>query len=232
MKLILVGVAHVLNIENRIIETIEKFSPDIIALELDERRYRALLEDRKMGKTEMGKTKKKKVGGGAMVKILSAMEKRVADEHGIMPGDEMLTAAKYASENSIPLQLIDMDFLQTIKKIKEIGLIEKLKFFFSALCSIFIPGKRVEKEMEKMVNNYDSAIKEFEKEFPKISKALIDDRNRFMVLRLLQLLRFGNVLAVVGDAHIKGLEEEIRKMEKEDEEGVEIQKIRLKDLLN
>jgi TraB family. len=60
VKLILVGVAHVLNIENRIIETIEKFSPDIIALELDERRYRALLEDRKMGKTEMGKTKRKK----------------------------------------------------------------------------------------------------------------------------------------------------------------------------
>jgi pheromone shutdown protein TraB len=241
VKLILVGVAHVLNIENRIIETMEKFSPDIIALELDERRYRALLEDRKMEKTEMEKTemektekgkRKKKRGGGAMVRILSAMEKKVADEHGIMPGDEMLTAAEYASENSIPLQLIDMDFLQTIKKIKEIGLIEKLKFFFSALCSIFIPGKRVEKEMEKMVNNYDSAIKEFEKEFPKISKALIDDRNSFMAIRLLQLLRFGNVLAVVGDAHIKGLEKEIRKMEKEDEGGVEIQEIRLRDLLN
>ena len=244
MKLILVGVAHVLNIENRIIETMEKFSPNIIALELDERRYRALLEDRKekSGKTEIGKKKKKKIrkrkGGGAMIRILSAMEKRVADEHGIMPGDEMLAAAEYASKNGIPLQLIDMDLLQTMKKIKEIGLKEKLKFFFSATCSVFIPGKRIEKEMEKMVDNYDSAIKEFEKEFPKIAKALIDDRNSFMAIRLIQLLRFGNVLAVVGDAHINGLEEEIRKMENgmtekmENGNEVEIQKVRLKDLLN
>ncbi|MDY6986030.1 MAG: TraB domain-containing protein [Candidatus Thermoplasmatota archaeon] len=210
MEALLIGVAHVLDIEKRIREILEVEQPEAVAIELDPSRLYALLNPDVRGK------------GDLMSRVLSGMEKKVADEYGVMPGSEMVAAYEYAREKQLPLYLIDKNFSEIMKGIRSVGLRERGKLLFSGIGSIFIPKRRLDKEMERLMENYDSAMKDFRKSFPKLARVLIDERNEHMIS---ELLKIGiNTVAVVGDAHVDGISEGLKA------NGVEVREVRLRDL--
>ena len=78
-KLILVGVGHVFQLEDKIREIIEEEKPDAIALELDEGRAIAL-------------EKKGNSKGNFIYSLLSKVQQIVASKYGVVAGNEMLSA--------------------------------------------------------------------------------------------------------------------------------------------
>ena len=211
MHVTLVGVAHVLDIEKKIGEILEAEAPEGVAIELDPSRLYALLNPEKAGK------------GDAMSRALGNMEKRMADEYGVMPGSEMLAAFEYARAKALPLYLIDKNISETMNGMKKIRLRERAKLIFSSLYAALMPRKRIEREMRKVIDEYDSAMSEFRKSFPELTKVLIDDRNDHMISRLLSTEN-ERVVAVVGDAHVEGIAQGLRKA------GVDVKVIRLREI--
>ena len=128
-NLILLGTSHIAkqSIEE-IKDLIEKEKPDLIALELDYVRFKALLTKKKR------KIKFKDIGKigftGFLFNIIGAWsEKRLGKLVKVSPGSEMLTAIRIAKKEKINLVLIDQDIRITLRKLsKNMGWREKLRF--------------------------------------------------------------------------------------------------------
>jgi len=87
------------------------------------------------------------------------------------------------------------------------SLSEKTRFFLSGIGSIFVPKKNIDKEVKNITNNVESYLSIIGKKFPTIKKVLIDDRNTYMANNLLKLHQnYDNIIAILGDGHIKGIE--------------------------
>ena len=70
--------------------------------------------------------------------ILSAFQKRLAQQLGLNPGQEMIEAIQTAKENNINLVMADRDIQITFTRIwKKLGFFGKFKLLFMLLMSIF-----------------------------------------------------------------------------------------------
>ncbi|MDP8011315.1 MAG: TraB domain-containing protein [Thermoplasmata archaeon] len=193
----IVGVAHVINLRNKIYALMDYEMPDAVALELDQYRLNALLN-----KVHESK-------GISMFNILGIIQKRIASFQNVSPGEEMLAAYEKASLLNKPVFLIDMDIKQTYYKYKkEVRLIEKIKLFFSIFFS-FIPRKSSSISLEEVLQNESKFIEGFRKSYPSFVKVLLDDREEYMARNLANLEKYGKVLAFVGDGHLNGLKKRL-----------------------
>jgi len=215
--IILVGTGHVFDLSSKIIQLVEEFSPDVICIELDKRRYYSLLSE---------DTTPKRVP--LAYRILSRFQRRIAEWHGVRVGEEMITAIKIADEKNIPIELIDMDAEIIFKKLwKSLSPFEKMKLIFSGILGLVKSRSSIEREMINLENRVDDIMKEVEKSFPSLKKVLVDERDRYMAEKLKNLsTRFERIMAIVGDSHVTGIEKILS------EKKIEVKTIRLKDLKN
>ncbi len=208
--IILVGVAHVIDLKIYIERLIMEENPDIVAVELDYGRYIAL-------------TTKQQGEMPYFYRKMAEMQKNLADMLGGEVGSEMITAVRTAQIMNKQVAFIDMDSQQIIKNIKKnMGLLEKTKMYGS-LAFAPIVGKKVgKKEVENIIEQEEKYIKEMKKKYPGLSKALFDDREEFMANNLKNLDREDlKILAFVGDGHLDGLRKRLP----------QAKIIRLKDML-
>jgi pheromone shutdown protein TraB len=191
----LVGVGHVFQLRQNVQAIIGRLGPDIVCIELDKLRYEALLEKRKGRAPSM------------MYKMLSDFQERLAESYGSSVGDEMLAAVEAAQELGVNVALIDMDANTVFSKVwSELTLKERVWMFLTALGGIFITKKRVEKELKRFEEHQEEYMEELGKRFPTLKRILIDERDDFMTERIVHLhQRFPNVVAILGDGHIKGI---------------------------
>lgn len=211
----LIGVAHVFNMKDIVREEILSIAPRAICVELDNARLYALRHPEQIS------TK----GLPFYLRVLSRIQKRLGESYGVRAGEEMLTAVDSAKDIGARVFLVDDDaYLALRRMFKEMSIREKLRFF-SAL--IPFPWRRgsVEKEMKKYEEDESSYIEEFSRYFPTAKRILIDERNEHMAERIYRVaVGYGRIAAVLGDAHLEGIAEILRK------KGCEVQTIHLKDL--
>ncbi|MGQ9587258.1 MAG: TraB/GumN family protein [Thermoplasmata archaeon] len=208
----LIGVGHVFAIANNVKEVIRSRRPEVVCLELDAVRYRALSEKRQAGSAPL------------QYRLLAYLQRRMALKFGTEVGDEMMAAVEAAGAVGAKIALIDMDASRVFALLwKKMSVKEKLNLFGGALLGLFVSKKTVEREMEKYEEHEDEYIATLGTGFPTVKEVLIDDRNKFMAERLSSLAaQHLSIVAVVGDGHIPGLLEQLKQT------GVEA--IRLKDL--
>jgi pheromone shutdown protein TraB len=124
---------------------------------------------------------------------------------------EMLAAIEAANEIGIKFALIDRDIKITIKRaISKMSLLEKLRALKEMMGAFVLSGKEVQKEMEKAKteNGMARLLGAFEKASPSMYEVLVRERDAYMAKELLKLQeKFGNIVAVVGAGHKKGIEE-------------------------
>lgn len=199
-RIVLVGVGHVFDIAEQIKRVMECVSPDIIALELDTNRFRALRFQ------ERGKNIP------FLYKVMGKIQENIANKYGVTTGSEMLAAIEKAEELNITVECIDMDAQHVFRKLlRNIPLRKKATLLIGGITSVFIPKKNVEKEIQLFEANTNQYMNTFEKHFPSIKKILIDDRNSFMANQLQKLLAdYHTILCIVGEGHIHGLEHMLR----------------------
>ncbi len=195
--IILVGVAHVINLKAQIERIIREEEPDIVAVELDYGRYVAL-SSKMEGKMPY------------FYRKMAEMQKNLSELFGSEVGSEMLTAVQVAQLLGKKVAFIDMDSQQIVKGIKKnMGWWEKLRFYSSIIFAPFL-GKRItKKEVEEIIKDEERYIQEIRKKYPGLAKALFDDREAYMARNLKALDSQGKVLAFVGDGHLKGLKKRL-----------------------
>ena len=155
----LVGTAHVSKESIELVrKTIDKENPDIIAVELDEQRYEALLNKKKWDETEIHKVIRT---GRAYLfltqLLLTNFQRRIGDKLGVSPGSEMIEAINIAREKGIDISLVDRDIKITLKRaLNTMTLKEKLKLLYALLEGI-LEREEIDDEILEKLKKKESA---------------------------------------------------------------------------
>ena len=129
-EIVLVGTAHISRASIDLVEkTIAEEKPNIIAVELDEMRLRQLVEGQHYENMNISELIQKGQAGLVLLNLfLANMQKRLGENVGVKPGEEMLVAVKAAQQNKIPILLADRDLKITFQRaLASLSIIEKLK---------------------------------------------------------------------------------------------------------
>ena len=216
-NLYILGTSH---ISKESVDKVEDFvlksKPDIIAIELDSKRFYALTQETKASFKDILQLGIK----AFLINMVGAyVEKKLGRIVGVKPGSEMRKAIELAKENNIKISLIDQDINITMKKLsKAITVKVVFRFIWDIVRAIF--GKRdiemfdIRKVPSKKV--IDKIINKVKEKYPEIYKVLIKERNDVMAKNLYKLMSKYNdkkIFAVVGAGHefeiidiIKGIE--------------------------
>ncbi len=205
LNLTIIGTSHIAKQSlDEVKETIINEKPDIIALELDEKRLRALLSKRKKTYGNIFRVGLK----GYLFSLLGAwVEKKLGEYVGVKPGSEMKTAIRLARRNKIRIALIDQDIEVTLRKLsKRISLKEKWNFIIDILGGIFSKKRKIEFDLTKVPKKsiVKKMIKEVKERYPNIYTILVKERNEIMAERLKELMEKNKekkILAIVGAGH-------------------------------
>ena len=195
--IVLVGVAHVIDIKSSVEKVIIQEDPDIVAVELDYGRYLALT-NRIEGKMPY------------LYRKMAEMQKNLAKMMGTAVGEEMLTAINVALTLNKRIAFIDMNAMEIARAIKKsMKFVEKIKLYFSLLLAPFLGRKVSREEVEKIVDKEEEYIMYVRRKYPGLSRALFDIREERMAKNLKKLENDGKVIAFVGDGHISGLKKRL-----------------------
>jgi len=205
----LIGTGHVFDLEQGLLNIFDEKQPDILCMELDKQRYQALM----FKKADPQAYKQASKDQPIIYRILSRFQDTIAEEYGVQAGQEMITAIEYAQSRQLPISFIDMNAQSLFTKmLRQMTIREKIKIMFSGFAGFFVSKKKVEKELDKIQGEFDKYIEEIGKKFPTIKRILIDERNSYMAQQLKNANEeYEKVIAVVGDGHIPGPSEMLKK---------------------
>jgi pheromone shutdown protein TraB len=136
-----VGTAHVSHQSVEEVEAaIDESDPDVVAVELDEGRYRQL-----KGQEPDDLEASDLLSGGTVFQfmaymLLSYVQKRLGDEFDIQPGAEMLAAVEAAEARGMGIALVDRDIQVTMRRLwSRMRFREKVRMTLSGLVELGSP---------------------------------------------------------------------------------------------
>ncbi len=209
-RIILVGTAHVSEKSvAEVNEVIDKERPDIVAVELDKGRYRAL-----KGKEEPKEINiKELLSGGKFYYfllhwLLAYVQKKIGADTGVKPGAEMLSAIEKAEKTGARIALIDRDIQITLGRFwNKMSFFENLKLFGSLVGASFGMGSdEIDIDTVTQEDVVTQLVSELRKMAPSAASVLLDERNAIMAKNLLDISKEGTVVAVVGAGHREGIQ--------------------------
>lgn len=209
------GTSHVSHDSIDLIEEkIEEHDADTVAIELDFMRLNALLDEGE-----------ERSGGPLFIRMIKKFQDYIGSKTGVMPGEEMLYAYETAMAEGREVALIDREIAETIRRLKKVRRVEKAKAVTHLLLGFLVPGSFDPSKIpeEEFI---DELLQKFSFKFPELYDVLVEQRNRHMAEALIKIQQDDpekEIVAFVGAAHKKGIEQELegRSVEKTDtgEEG-------------
>jgi pheromone shutdown-related protein TraB len=216
--IILIGTAHISKESvEEVKEVIEKYKPDIVAVELCKRRHDAITKKNQWENTPITSLLK---SNNAYLMIaqtfLSSIQRRLGKEYGVEPGSEMIAALNEAKKRNLKVALIDRDISITLKRSwKKMGIREKIRLTWEFLKAILGYDEEELEELDlKELMNQDmisSMMEEFGEIAPSASTVLIHERDEYIAKKILDESKKGKVVAVVGAGHLKGIQKHLEK---------------------
>ncbi|MCJ7478830.1 MAG: TraB/GumN family protein [Candidatus Nanohaloarchaeota archaeon QJJ-7] len=217
-EIVLVGTAHVSEESaEEVNSVIEEEEPDTVAVELDQDRYESLRDEK--GWEEKNVAEAIEDGNGALLflnVILSIYQRKLGEDLEVAPGSDMLAAVQAAEGSGKEVSLIDRDISKTFRSARDsLSVWEKAKlsteFFASFFSSVDVEKEEIEELKEK--DAITALVEELGEHYPGIKRAFLDERNAYMAERLREL-EAEKIVAVVGAAHIEGIEKELEEPSK------------------
>ena len=219
-NLFVIGTSHIaIESVKEVKENILKLKPNIVALELDQKRFYSLMYSQK-SKFRLKDIKTLGLTGFLFNIIGAWAEKKLGKIVGVSPGSEMKEAAKAAHQIKADIALIDQDISITLKKLsKRLTLKEKLYFGYEIIKGIFIRKPQVEFDLKKVPSKetINKMTKHVKKHYPSIYLTLIKERNEYMAKALYKLITIHPdkiVLAVIGAGHEEEIIDLVKKCKK------------------
>ena len=240
----IIGTAHV---SRESIEEVKNIiceeNPDMVCVELDQVRYNSITQNDTWSKLDLAKVFKE---GKAFLLIanlvLSSFQRRLGNQLGVKPGDEMKIAVETAVANGLRYSLCDREVHTTLRRAwAKCGLWSKAKLLASLFASAFTTEKLDEKEIEnlKNKNELDGMMSELSNYLPAVKEVLIDERDRYLAAKIWEAASRDvsnasgsevsggagegcrqtpkRVAAVIGAGHMQGIASHLEKLSKGEE---------------
>lgn len=223
-RLVLIGTGHVFAIQDAVRDAIVALRPQVVFIELDAGRLRALMQRRASGGQP--------AAGNWLHRRLQRFQEGIAEAYGAEAGGEMLAAVEGANLVGAQTHLVDRRVEITLRRvIKQLSWRERLRALTtmagSSIRGVFRGRRGAKQEVEDELARYsqdpDRALTELGKRFPTVRRVVIDERDDFMARRIRSgLAGTGLGVAIVGDGHVPGL---LRRLD-----GIDIETYRLPDV--
>jgi len=205
----LLGTAHVSkkSVED-VRQAAEAIRPDAVAVELCPPRCRAMLDPKSWKKMNIFNVIREKKAMFLLAQLLlSSFYRKLGDQLGVQPGQEMLEGVKQAERLDARLVLADRNVDVTLRRVwGGLGFLKKLKFMSQVLAAVFMGEKIDEKTVEEIKerDQLQAVMEAFGQSFPEIKERLIDERDIYLAQKIRQA-RGERILAVVGAGHVPGI---------------------------
>jgi len=225
----LIGTAHVSreSIEE-VKNIIREEKPDMVCVELDQGRYNSIAKNDNWEKLNLSKVFREGKGFLLIANlVLGSFQKRLGNELGVKPGEEMIAAIQTAQELGLPYSLCDREVQTTLRRAwSSCSFLSKSKLLASLLASAFTTEKLSEQEIESLKdkNELDGMMSELADYLPGVKKTLIDERDRYLAAKIWNSTPAAlksaegkankKIVAVVGAGHIQGIVSHLEKLEK------------------
>ncbi len=225
MEIKIVGTSHIAAQSIKEIKnSFNSFKPEMVAVELDVQRASALMSGEKRN-LSLAAIWALGVKGFLFAKIGQYVQQKLGKSVGIIPGADMKTALELAKEHKLQVAFIDQPLPVTLQNFsKQLTWREKGRFVMDMLKGLFFPKKQMQ---EMGLDSFDlckvpekeliaKMMKNLQKKYPNVYKTLVEDRNKYMVRKMVQLLRSHpekRILVVVGAGHKEGMEELLLKVD-------------------
>ena len=209
----------------RVRSTIREREPDVVAVELDARRYERL-EERDRG-NPFDLAGELPPPTAATVALLRTIQRTIVRLYGLDPGQtDMEAAVETAAELDLEVALIDDPIEETLSALSDRVDPFLLPKLFARAAQM--DPERQAKQLELVMQPFEEitsgedvqpAIEQLRWLLPELTEVLIDRRDRAMADRLHALRREGHdVVAVIGAGHHLGIEERLEELESRDAE--------------
>ena len=215
-EIILLGTAHVSEESvNEVKEAVSEIKPDCVAVELDEKRCDSIKNPDKYAQLDIIKVLKRHEGFLLLANlVLASFQKRMGNNVGVKPGDEMLAALNAAEAEGIPYALVDRPIQVTLRRawVKN-SFWGKCKLIAALFSSAFSKEEISPDEIEglKDRSEMDSMMSELSQYLPVVKEVLIDERDKYLASKIWNAS--GNkILAVLGAGHLPGVQAHLEKI--------------------
>jgi len=208
-EFILVGTAHVSRESVDLVrEVIEKERPDCVCIELDAQRYEALSHRTRWESLDLKQIIRKKQLAPLIANLLLASyQKKLGGALGVLPGAELLEAARAAEARGIPVALCDRDVRVTLRRVwASMSMWNKSKLLSVIAISAFDSPELDEAELRRLRDQdvLTELMNELGEALPALKYTLIDERDTFLSQKMLESTG-DRVVAVVGAGHVEGI---------------------------
>lgn len=221
--LTLVGTAHVSpESAEEVRELIRSGDFDAVAIELCASRHQSLIDPDAIARLDLFQVLRQgKAGMVAASLALGAFQQRVAEQSGIEPGADMKAAVEEAQRLELPLYLVDRDIGVTLKRVyRNVPWYKRMTLVSGLVGSVLSRQKVSSEEIERLKEGdvLEATFAEFAQQSRQLYTPLVEERDRYMALRLIETLPEGKsrrVLVVIGAGHLKGMGEHLRTLDQE-----------------
>lgn len=206
----------------RVRETIREVEPDLVAVELDERRFERIDRNRRASPFELADELPPPTA--ATIATLRALQRTIVRLYGLDPTTtDMETAVETAAEQGLDVALIDDPIVDTLDALSSrIGIETVLKLFVRAQ---LMGPEDYARQLEAISTPFSEItdgddvkplIEHTRRLLPEVAAVMIDQRDRSMAARLHRLRADGfDVVAVIGAGHHNGIRRELAALEAE-----------------
>jgi len=216
-NIILIGTAHISEESVREVRNaIETYKPDIVAVELCQRRYESITKKDKWENTPVSALIKSNNAYFMLAQtFLSSIQRRLGKEYGVEPGSEMIAAMQEAEKNHLLVALVDRDITVTLKRAwRMMGVREKFRVFWEFLKGMIGYDEEELEELDLKELMKQDVISQMMEEFsaiaPSASKVLISERDQYIAQKIYEESKKGKVVAVVGAGHLNGIKKHLQ----------------------
>src|SRR4030095_14954492 len=210
-EFILVGTAHVSRESADLVrEGIEKERPDCVGVELDAQRFEALSHRQRWENLDLRQVIRQRQLAPLLANlVLASYQKKLGGALRVIPGSELLEAARTAEAHGIPVALCDRDVRITLRRAwGSMSLWNKSKLL-GALPASLLDGPELDEAERRRIRNQDvisELMRELGREMPSVKTTLIDERDAYLSHKILAA-EGERVVAVGGAGHVAGIRE-------------------------
>ena len=208
-EILLVGTAHVSRESVDLVrELIEAERPDRVCIELDAQRFEALSQRRRWEELDLREvTRKRQLAPLLANLVLAAYQKKLGGALGVLPGSELVEAARAAEAAGIPVVLCDRDVRVTLRRVWASLSLWKKSLLISTLGASLFERAELDEATLRRLREQDvlsELMRELGEAMPGLKTALIDERDEYLAQKIREA-GGSRVVAVVGAGHVAGI---------------------------
>jgi pheromone shutdown-related protein TraB len=206
---VLVGTAHISRESADLVErVIAAERPDCVCVELDARRYAALAQRTQFESLDLRAVIRNRQLAPLLVNlVLASYQRQLGGALGVLPGSELLAAARAAEGLGIPVRLCDRDVRITMRRAwAALSLWGKSQLIAALLHAVLEPPQLSEEQLRALRQQdvLSRLMAEIGEAFPALKTVLIDERDAYLAEQL-RGAPGERVVAVVGAGHVAGM---------------------------